>query len=315
MFAMNLFKSRNLKAIYEIGMAALAILVVIMLVIDLSYNLPQNTKNIFSIADNIILAIFSIDYFTRLFLAKDKSKFIKSNIIDLIAIIPLNSAFQSIRILRLSKLFKFAKIFRSVSLILKFRKHIDRFIKTNNFNYIIWITLATLFLGTIGMHLAEGISLGNALWWCFVTISTVGYGDISPVTTVGRIIAGTIMLVGIGFLAMLTGTIATFFLDKNNMNFKNETIENIKTKLDNINELNIEDINDIYNVLIALKGKKPLDYSEADLELYYSVGHRDTDAGDFVATTISESVSVVSTVEPTETSVRIPTSTTKSLTL
>lgn len=253
MVKINLLKNRKLKAVYEIIMAILAIVVVILLIFDLSYNLPENVDIIFTITDNIILLIFAVDYFTRFFLAKDKVKFFRSNIIDLIAIIPLNSAFQSIRILRISKLLKFAKVFKSVSLILKFRKHIDKFLKTNNFNYIIWITLSTLFLGTIGMHFVEGISYGNALWWCFVTISTVGYGDISPVTTIGRIIAGMIMIVGIGFLAMLTGTIATYFLDKNNMSFKNETIEGIKTRLDNLDELNIDDINDIYNVLISLK--------------------------------------------------------------
>ena len=61
------------------------------------------------------------------------------------------------------------------------------------------------------------------------------------------------MIVGIGFLAMLTGIIATYFLGKNNMSFKNETIEGIKARLDNLDELNIDDINDICNVLISLK--------------------------------------------------------------
>ena len=251
---MNLSKNRNLIAAYEIVMALLAIVVITILVIELSYNLPQNIAVTFSIVDNIVLGIFCIDYFTRLFLAKDKVKFFKNNIVDLISIIPFNSAFQSIRILRLSKLLKFIKIFRSVSLILKFRKYMDKFLRTNNFNYIIWITLFTLFLGAIGIHFAEGISFGNALWWSFVTISTVGYGDISPGTPIGRIIAGIIMLVGIGFLGMLTGTIATFFLNKNySTSFKSKTIEDIKTRLDNFDELNIEDINNIHNVLIALK--------------------------------------------------------------
>ena len=134
------------------------------------------------------------------------------------------------------------------------RKYIDKFLKTNNFNYIIWITIFTLFLGTIGIHFAEGTSIGNSLWWSFVTITTVGYGDISPTTSLGRIIAGIIMLVGIGFLGILTATIATFFLKKNySTSFKSQTIEDIKTRLDNFDELNIEDINNIYNVLVALK--------------------------------------------------------------
>ena len=254
MIKVDLHKNRILKSVYEIGMALLAILVVAILVIELLYNLPLNISNTLSIIDNIILGIFAIDYFTRLFLAKDKIKFFKSNIIDLISIIPLNSAFQSIRILRLSKLLKFTRIFRSVSLILKFRKYMDKFLKTNNFIYIIWITLSVLFIGTIGIHFAEGLSFDNALWWCFVTISTVGYGDISPTTIIGRIIAGITMFTGIGFLGMLTATMATFFLKKSDSTgYKGQTIEDIKTRLDNFDNLSIEDINNIHNVLIALK--------------------------------------------------------------
>jgi len=254
MIKINFIKIKNFTAIYEIIMALLAIVVVAILVIDLSYILPQNVTLTFSFIDNIILVIFAIDYFTRLYLSIDKVKFFKSNIIDLISIIPFNSAFQTIRILRLSKLLKFVKVFRSVSLILKFRKYMDKFLRTNNFNYIIWITLFTLFLGAVGIHFSEGISFGNALWWSFVTISTVGYGDISPVTPLGRIIAGTIMLVGIGFLGMLTATIATFFLSKsNNTNYKSQVIEDIKTRLDNFDKLNTEDIDNIYSVLMALK--------------------------------------------------------------
>ena len=251
---LNLLKSRKIIVFYEIAMALMAIVVVAILVIEVSYNLPQKITTTLSIADNTILGIFAIDYFTRLFLADDKWKFVKGNIIDLISIIPFNSAFQSIRILRVSKLLRFTRIFRSGALILKSRKYMDKFLKTNNFNYIIRITLVTLFIGAIGIHFVEGISLGNALWWSFVTISTVGYGDISPQTPIGRIIAGIIMLVGIGFLGMLTGTIATFFLSKkDSTTFKNQTIEDIKTRLDNFDELNMEDINNIYNVLIALK--------------------------------------------------------------
>lgn len=240
----NILNNRKLIQIYEIVMALLSILVVTILIIDLSYTLPKNIIVIFSVIDNIILVIFCVDYFTRLFISKDKIRFIKSNVVDLISIIPVNSAFQSLRIFRLTKMLKFVKfikIFKSLALLLKFRKYIDKFLKTNNFNYIIWITLFTLFLGAMGIHFAEGISIGNSFWWSFVTISTVGYGDISPVTPIGRIIAGIIMLVGIGFLGMLTATIATFFLNKNySTNFKSQTIEDIKKRLDNFDELNIK---------------------------------------------------------------------------
>lgn len=260
---MNTLKTNRFKVIYEIIMAILSLTVILLLVIELSYNLSVGILNVFNIIDDIILATFIIDYFTRLFFAKNKKEFIKNNIIDLIAIIPFNSAFQATKLLRLSKLIRFTKVtkfvkllkaFRSAALLLKFRNHIDRFLKTNNFNYVIWITLCTLLIGTVGIHFVEGTSIGNSLWWSFVTITTVGYGDISPVTPLGRILAGVLMLTGIGFLSMLTGTIATFFLNKNNStSYKNQVIEDIKVKLDSFDEMSIEDINNIYEVLKALK--------------------------------------------------------------
>lgn len=260
---MKLQKTEKFATIYEIIMAILSLMVILLLIIELLYNLSAGLLNIFNVIDNTILAVFIIDYFTRLFFAKNKKEFIKNNIIDLISIIPFNSAFQATKLLRLSKIIRFAKVtkfikllkaFRSVTLLLKFRNHIDRFLKTNNFNYVIWITLFTLLVGTIGIHITEGTTIGNALWWSFVTITTVGYGDISPVTPLGRILAGLLMLVGIGFLSMLTGTIATFFLSKSNStSYKSEAIENIKTKLDNFDNISIDDINDICDVLKALK--------------------------------------------------------------
>ena len=251
---------KNKKLIYDIVMAILSLVVIIMLIIDSSYTLSNRITVIFDIIDNAILIVFAIDYFTRLFLSKNKKAFFKNNIIDLITIIPFNSVFQIAKILRftrilkLTKLFKTLKILRSAVFLLKIRKHLDDFLKTNNFHYVIWFTLATLFVGTLGIHFAEGISYGNALWWSFVTLTTVGYGDISPATPIGRIIASILMLVGIGFLGMLTGTISTFFLRKNtNTSYKNQTIEDIKTKLDNFDDLSSQDINDIYKVLKALK--------------------------------------------------------------
>lgn len=58
----------------------------------------------------------------------------------------------------------------------------------------------------------EGMNLQDAVWWSFVTATTVGYGDLSPETAVGRIIASILMLVGIGLIGSLTSAITSFFL-------------------------------------------------------------------------------------------------------
>lgn len=97
----------------------------------------------------------------------------------------------------------------------------------------------------------------DSLWWSFVTTTTVGYGDISPRTGLGRIIATILMLVGIGFLSMLTGTIATFFLGKKEeriVDYKTETIEAISDKIKNdFNNLSEKDLDDMLKVLKTLK--------------------------------------------------------------
>lgn len=247
---MGIMDKKHLTIIYETTMAFLSIIVAIILVLDYSIKLPHKIVYYFNIIDNLVLIIFALDYFIRLYLSKNKKKFFKENIIDLIAIIPFGSIFQAFR---LADIFKILKIFRSIVFFAKFRTHINSFIKTNNFGYVTFVTILVLFLGTIGIHLSEGISFGNALWWSFVTITTVGYGDISPSTTSGRLIAGFLMITGIGFLSMLTGTISTYFLSRNrNKSYKYQVIENIKEELDNFDKLSDEDIDDICKVLKSL---------------------------------------------------------------
>ena len=70
-----------------------------------------------------------------------------------------------------------------------------------------------MLISSVAISYFENMSLIESIWWSFVTATTVGYGDISPVSLGGRIIASMLMLVGIGTIGMLTGTIATYFLN------------------------------------------------------------------------------------------------------
>jgi voltage-gated potassium channel len=74
-------------------------------------------------------------------------------------------------------------------------------------------------IGAVGIYLLERgqtvDTLGDAYWWAIVTVTTVGYGDVSPKTGEGRLIAAVLMLVGIGVIGVFTATLASFFLTKN----------------------------------------------------------------------------------------------------
>lgn len=218
----------KMKDYYNILISILALIVVSMLIIELTVELSATTTKIFYIVDNSIWVIFCFDYFGRLIKSKYKRTFIKENVVDLISILPLDSAFKTLRIFRVTKLIKVTRLLKVAVLLTKIKQKLDRFLKTNNFNYVIYTTVMTIVFGAIGISIVEDMTFSNAIWWSFVTTTTVGYGDISPSTGLGRIIAVVLMLVGIGFIGMLTGTITTFFIKnkQEKLTYRQNVIEN-----------------------------------------------------------------------------------------
>lgn len=258
----RLKENNKLNNYYDIFMGILALLVVLLLLGELLFTLPTEVLGMIQSIDKAIWIIFCIDYFGRLITSKNKWIFLKENIIDLLSIIPFNSMFQALRIVKIAKLTKILKLskiskgFKIIVLLNKFKLRFDKFFKTNNFNYVTYLTVFIVIIGAVAISIAEQMTFDNALWWSFVTTTTVGYGDISPVTNGGRIIAVVLMLVGIGFIGMLTGTIATFFLgvkSTEKISYKQSVIEDVKVKLDDFDSLSKEELQHMFKVLKALK--------------------------------------------------------------
>jgi len=102
---------------------------------------------------------------------------------------------------------------------------------------------------------------GDALWWSLVTATTVSYGDISPQTIGGRILTGILMIAGIGFLGILTSSIATFFMNRlikgeEKKSVVDEQIEYVKKKLDDLDNLDYEDLHGLWNVIVNIWEQK-----------------------------------------------------------
>jgi voltage-gated potassium channel len=116
-------------------------------------------------------------------------------------------------------------------------------------------------LGAVFIALLENMSFGDAIWWSFVTFTTVGYGDVLLTTNLGRIVAILLMIFGIGFIGVTTSTIAAYIINndgkkKRKKDFKDETIDFIKYKIDNLDSLSDSELDKIYETLKILKSNK-----------------------------------------------------------
>lgn len=251
------------RGVYEVFIGLLALMISIMLILELMIGLPNRVLSLFYYIDLIVLIIFIVDYFGRLILSEHKLIFIGEHIIDLLSIIPIRIYLIGFRLvdltvlINLELLIKIVMIIRLIILVLKFKSKIKESIKINRFIYVLILTTLVIIISAVIISLLEGMSFGDALWWCFVTFTTVGYGDVLLATTIGRIVAVILMVVGIGFIGITTSTIAVYIINdgkwKAKKNFKGQLIENVKEKLNNFDDLSDTDIDDIYKTLKSLK--------------------------------------------------------------
>ena len=260
--------NKKYKVVYEALFTILAIIAVTITLLDLTEKINLSTNTTLNTIDTAIFYIFISDYIIRLIISKDKKEFFKNNIPDLIAIIPFNSLFKVFRIAKLlrlvkltkltklTKIAKLSKLMRFIGVLARLNKKIKGVLSTNGLNHLLWFTLIVILLSAIGIYVAEPATVKtfeNALWWSFVTATTVGYGDIFPTTQIGRIIAGILMLTGIGTIGMITGSISTYFITKQNSVPQDNDISEIITQSQ---DLTNSEIKEILNYINFIKSKR-----------------------------------------------------------
>ena len=149
--------------------------------------------------------IFALDYVGRFTLSKQKVTFVRGNLIELAAIVfPFFRAFRAFRVV--------------LAVLQLMRIRGSRRVSTNVF---LMVSLPLLLLGSaLAILDAESTTLGSkitnladAIWWAFSTLTTVGYGDIYPVSAEGRVIAAVLVVFGLGSLSVITANIATWFIE------------------------------------------------------------------------------------------------------
>ncbi|EOL86805.1 ion transporter [Enterococcus faecalis] len=226
------------QKIYNYSVVILALISIALVIFDFS-NVINISDPPFNIIDNFILITFTIDYIVRFIISKNKIKFFKENIFDLIAIIPFDAIFSFFRIARLfriAKIARLAKLTRAIGVVGKLTRN------TKSFLNVIYLSSVLIVISAMIYSYAENVPYIDAFWWALVTTTTVGYGDISPATPLGRVAAIILMILGIGFIGMLTSTITEYFNKSNNEDEEsNDKIEILINKIDQL-ETTIEQL-------------------------------------------------------------------------
>jgi voltage-gated potassium channel len=150
----------------------------------------------------LVWAAFAVDYVVRLIRARDKRAFVKHNVTSLVsAILPIFQPFRLVRSLfRLDRRHGGAAGARR------------RLVIYSVLFVVLWIyTISvTVVAAERGAHGATIVNLGDALYWAVVTMATVGYGDLYPVTALGRLLAILLMVGGVAIVGVTTATIVSY---------------------------------------------------------------------------------------------------------
>ena len=198
--------------------------------------------------------MFTIEYFLRIWVSdldkrveNSRIKFIFSplGLIDLLAIIPFYlpllitmdmRVMRMLRLLRLMRIFKLGRFSKSL-------KTINQVLKETKADLIITLFIAfiLLVLSSTLMYYVENeaqpekfASIVHSLWWSVATLTTVGYGDVYPITAIGKILSAVIALIGIGFIALPTGIISSAILKrfvKSDWEKQNMNVQTVRQKL------------------------------------------------------------------------------------
>lgn len=225
--------------LFDLILLGLILLSVLLVMLETVKGFDSKYHNLLIILEWIITGFFTLEYLLRIATTNRPRKYIFSffGIIDLLAILPMylsiifvgSKVFSVIRALRLLRLFKILNH-------PQFMGQSQHLVKALNASrrkitiFLYFILISTILIGSL-MYVIEGeengfTSIPTSIYWTIVTLTTVGYGDISPATPLGQFIASMVMILGYGIIAVPTGIVTAEFAKSTNPNQKEEPEKN-----------------------------------------------------------------------------------------
>ena len=213
--------------LFDVVLLILILVSVILVMLESVASIDTHYHDFLYFGEWVITIFFTIEYILRIITVKKASNYIFSfyGIIDFLSTIPLylsfilagSNALLAVRALRLLRVFRILKITRYMGEANKLNKAL-RDSKPKIFVFLFAVLILSIIAGTI-MYLVEGeqsgfVSIPISVYWCIVTLTTVGFGDIAPVTPLGQFIAAIIMIMGYGIIAVPTGIVSAEYASK-----------------------------------------------------------------------------------------------------
>ncbi len=207
--------------VFDIGLLLLILISVALVMLESVNSISTVYGQLFDNLEWVVTILFTIEYIARITVSNKPFKYIFSflGIIDLLSLLPKyisfffvgSHALLALRALRLLRVFRILKLARYIG---ESNKLLEA-LKTSKAKILVFlmaVMVLCIVLGTI-MYLIEGAengftSIPRSVYWCIVTLTTVGFGDIAPSTPLGQLIASIVMIIGYGIIAVPTGIVS-----------------------------------------------------------------------------------------------------------
>ena len=212
---------------FDVALLWCIVLSILVVIVESMPSIPPLAKRIFTILEYVFTFFFTLEYLLRLYCYPKPRKYAFSffGIIDLLSTLPLylGWVFGPVRYLMVVRTFRLIRVFRVFKLF-SFLEEGDLLLRSLILSsrkimvFFLFMVIMVIAMGTL-MFMVEGNVKGTpftdiptSIYWAVVTMTTVGYGDIAPVTTIGRMLSAVVMLMGYTILAVPTGIVSAQFV-------------------------------------------------------------------------------------------------------
>ena len=220
---------------------------VLFIVVQYLFSLTSIQLSIVYVFDFFVVIILAVDFSSRAIKSKQGLKYVLRHWYELPAMIPLFifSAMEGLE----NSIVAILRLIRLIRLIQLFFRSLRVLHGKSKFAYVILFSFSSISIGAVLGYLFESPdpdsninNIGDAFWWAIATVTTVGYGDVYPVTAEGRIVGSLLMIVGIAILWVFISTVGIALRDHKIENMEKMTLEDetktiIKLKIDNLEQL------------------------------------------------------------------------------